>query len=120
MLCSPPVSPQVRHPVTVTFNASASTGQGKFTYYLYISQRARSSVVTPGYTFEQPGDYGVGLWPTDETGNLSEAYQVIRVEGTTPKVVIQVPFVIDTDEVAGATDIVSLPLGSAPLYTTRF
>lgn len=87
-------------PLTVTFDASASTGKGELTYEWYVPANEKASGKTTTYVFDEPGDYGVSLWLTDETGTRI-AYQVIRVSGNTPKVVVQAPFTINTDEVEG-------------------
>jgi hypothetical protein len=103
-------------PLTVTFDASASTGKGNLTYDWYVAATDKANGKTATYVFDQPGDYGVELWLTDETGT-KRAYQVVRVSGNTPKIVVQAPFTINTDEVEGYFSVVGL--SGAPVSLTN-
>ncbi len=102
-------------PLTVTFDASASTGKGELTFDWYVPTKNKADGKTVTYVFDEPGDYGVSLWLKDETGTKI-AYQVIQVTGNAPKKVIQASFSINTNEIEGAETIVGIR--SAPIAIT--
>jgi hypothetical protein len=66
-------------PLSVTFNAIVEGGSLQYIVNYNFGDGTSSQAQTLIHTFQQPGDYNVTVTATDSTGNVSEAWTVIKV-----------------------------------------
>jgi len=85
-------------PLTVTFDASASTGEGELTYEWWFGNGATATGKHVSFVYENSGEYVAILVVSDGKSESSATQLIVPTNDKEPNT-IQLPYTIDTAEV---------------------
>ena len=94
-------------PLTINFDASASTGRGDLTYEWRFGDGGKAEGAQVTHTFEKLGEFGVILTVRDGEQQDTDT-QIVTVNGDGFPIVVQVPFTVNENELKGGEKVVSI------------